>query len=146
MDRCPCCNARLTGAQLCPRCQADLVSVLGSEHVARHWLSKALQFWLADEPKMANLALSKSICLKQTPLALVFRDFIIRQQCENMLELLEKKDYTEAKESLSLLRDLNPHNKLLKRLHGFTRYLLVKDIINLSTQQTIRIFNELESR
>jgi hypothetical protein len=145
MERCPCCNARLTGAQFCPRCQADLGSVLGSEKLARHWLSKALQFWLAHEPQMAILALTQSINLKQTPFALVFRDFIIGQQCQNVLGLLAKKDYREAKESLSLLRDLNPHNKFLKKLYGFTKYLLVKDMIELSTQQTIRIFNEHKS-
>jgi hypothetical protein len=129
MERCPCCNARLTGAQFCPRCQADLGRVLGSEQLARHWLSKALQCWLARKPQLAILALSKSINLKQTPLALVFRDFIIRQQCQNVLELLEKKEFTAAKESISLLRDLNPHNKFLRQLYGFTRYLVVKDII-----------------
>ncbi|MDD5319729.1 MAG: hypothetical protein PHD43_03775 [Methylococcales bacterium] len=86
---------------------------------------------------MANLALSKSIHLKQIPLALVFRDFIIRQQCQNVLGLLEKKDYTEAKESLSLLCDLNPDNKFLKQLYGFTRYLLVKDIIEMSTNKQL---------
>jgi len=135
MERCPCCNARLKGTQFCPRCQADLGSVLGSEQLARHWLSKAFQFWLADEPQMAILALAKSTCIKQTPLALVFRDFIIRQQCENVLVLLEKKAYTQAKESLSLLRDLNPDNKFLTQLYGFTRFLLVKEIIKLSTSK-----------
>ena len=146
MERCPCCNARLTGAApFCPRCQADLGSVLGSEKLARHWLSKALQFWLAREPQIAIFALTKSINLKQTPLALVFRDFIIRQQCQNVLGLLEKKEYKEAKESLSMLCGLNPHNKFLRKLSGFTKYLLVKDIIEFSTQQTIRIFNEYKS-
>ncbi len=137
MERCPCCNARLAVSQFCPRCQADLGSVLGSEQLARHWLCTALQFWLAREPQMATLALSKSISLKQTPLALVFRDFIIRQQCQNVLGLLEKKDYTEAKESLSLLCDLNPDNKFLKQLYGFTKYLLVKDIIEMSTNKQL---------
>ena len=145
MERCPCCNARLAGALLCPRCQADLGSVLGSEKMARNWLSNAAQFWFAREPQMAILALTKSIHLKQTPLALVFRDFIIRQQCQNVLGLLAKKEYTEAKESLSLLCDLNPHNKFLRKLYGFTKYLLVNNIIELSTQQTIRIFNEHKS-
>ena len=145
MERCPCCNARLTGAVFCPRCQANLSSVLGSEQLARHWLSKALQYWLAREPQMAILTLTKSINLKQTPLALVFRDFIIGQQCQNVLGLLEKKEYREAKGSLSLLRNLNPHNKFLRKLSGFTKYLLVKDIIDLSAQQTIRIFNEHKS-
>ena len=142
MERCPCCNARLAGTQFCPRCQADLGSALGSEKLARHWLCKALQFWLARKPQMAILALTKSIHLKQTPLALVFRDFIIRQQCQNVLGLLAKKDYIEAKESLSMLCDLNPHNKFLRKLYGFTKYLLVNNIIEFPTQQTTRIFNE----
>jgi len=145
MERCPCCNARLTGAQLCPRCQADLGSVLGSEKLARHWLSKALQFWLAGEPEMTILTLTQSINLKQTPLALIFRDFITSRQCENVLRLLEKKNYREAKEALSSLRDLNPQNEFLTKLFGFTKYLLVKDIIERSTQQTFRIFNEHQS-
>ena len=143
MERCPCCNARLTGSQFCPRCQADLGSVLGSEKMARNWLSNATQFWFAREPQMAILALTKSIHLKQTPLALVFRDFIIRQQCQNVLGLLEEKKFTEAKESLSLLRDLNPHNKFLKKLYGFTKYLQAKNFID-ATQQKSGIFNDLK--
>ena len=146
MERCPCCNARLTGAQFCPRCQTDLGSVLGCEQLARKWLSKALQFWLASESQIAIMALTKSINLKQSTFALVFRDFVIRQQCQHVLGLLEKKEYTQAKETLSLLRDLNPHNKFLKQLYVFTKYLLVKNILELSTQQSIRTSNELNSR
>ena len=146
MERCPCCKARLTGAQFCPRCQADLAGVLGCETLARNWLINAVKFWDARESKMAILALSKSIYLKQTPLALIFRDLIIRKQCQNVLELLEKKEFAVAKESLSLLRDLNPQNKFLKKLYRFTKYLLLKDMIELSSQQTITIFNELKSR
>ena len=134
MERCPCCRARLTGTAICPRCQADLGSVLGCEQKAQQWLSNAVQFWHTRETKMAILALSKSIYLKQTPLALVFRDLIIREQCQNVLGLLEKKEYVLAKESLSLLRELNPQNKLLKQLSRFSKYLLVKDIIELATQ------------
>lgn len=146
MERCPCCNARLTGAVFCPRCQADLGSVLGSEQLARHWLNNAMQFWFAREPQMAILALTKSIDLKQTPPALIFRDFITRRQCQKVLALLAKKKCIEAEKLLSLLRDLNPDNKFIRQLYGFTEYLLAKDIIELSTQQTIRIFNELKYR
>lgn len=135
MERCPCCNARLTSVQFCPRCQADLGSVLGSEQLAKYWLSKALQFWLTREPQLAILALTKSINLKQTPLALVFRDFIIRQECQNVLGLLANKDYTEAKESLSLLHHLNPYNKFLRQLYGFSRHLWVQNIIELATDR-----------
>jgi hypothetical protein len=124
MDRCPCCNARLTEAVFCPRCQADLSSVLGSEQMARHWLNNALQFWVMRESQMAILALTKSVNLKKIPAALVFRDFIIRQQCQNVLRLLTNKDYAKAKEALLLLRNLNPDNQFIIQLHGFTQYLL----------------------
>lgn len=146
MERCPCCNARLTEAQFCPRCQADLGSVLGSEQLARHWLNNAMQFWFAREPQMAILALTKSVNLKQTSSALVFRDFITRQQCQKVLALLAKKKCMEAEKLLSMLRDLNPDNKFIRQLYGFTEYLLVKDIIEISTHQTIRILNELKSK
>ena len=145
MERCPCCNARLTGAQFCPRCQANLGSVLGSEKMASQWLKYAVQLWFAHDQQLAILALTKSIHLKQTPLALVFRDFVIMQQCQNVLGLLAKKEYTEAKELLSMLLDLNPHNKFLRKLSGFTKYLQINNIIGLSTQQTIRFFNEHKS-
>jgi hypothetical protein len=146
MERCPCCNARLTGAVFCPRCQADLGSVLGSEQLARHWLNNAMQFWIAREPQMAILALTKSVNLKQTPSALIFRDFITRRQCQKVLALLAEKKCIKAEKLLSMLCDLNPANTFIRQLYGFTEYLLAKDIIELSTQQTIRIFNELKSR
>jgi hypothetical protein len=127
MERCPCCNARLTGAVFCPRCQADLGSVLGSEQLARHWLNNAMQFWFAREPQMAILALTKSVNLKQTPSALVFRDFITLKQGQKVLALLAEKKYTEAKELLSLLRNLNPNNEFIRQLCRFTDYLLAKE-------------------
>ena len=146
MERCPCCNARLTGAPSCPRCQADLGNVLGSEQSARHWLNHALQFWIAHEPQMAILALTKSVNLKQTPSSLVFRDFITRLQCQKVLALLAEKKCIKAEKLLSTLRDLNPNNEFIRQLYGFTEYLLAKDIVELSTQQTLRILNELKSR
>ena len=146
MERCPCCNARLTGAIFCPRCQADLSNVLGSEQLARHWLNNALQFWIAHEPQMAILALIKSINLKQTPSALIFRDFITRQQCQKVLALLAEKKCIKAEKLLNMLHDLNPDNQFIRQLSGFTKYLSAKNILETSTKQTSRIFNELKSR
>jgi hypothetical protein len=146
MERCPCCNARLTEAQLCPRCQTDLGNVLGSEQLARQWLNNALQFWFAREPQMAILALTKSVNLKQIPAALIFRDFITRLQCQKVLALLAEKKCIKAEKLLSTLRDLNPNNDFIIQLYGFTEYLLAKDIVELSTRQTLRILNELKSR
>jgi hypothetical protein len=135
MERCPCCKARLAGATLCPRCQADLASVLACAKMAQQWLVNAIRLWHARELKMAILALSKSLYLKQTPLALAFREHIIREQCQFVLGLLQKKEYAVARESLALLNDLNPHHKLLKQLSRFSKYLSVKDMIESPAQQ-----------
>ena len=102
MERCPCCNARLTGAVFCPRCQADLGSALGSEQLARHWLNNALQFWFAREPQMAILALTKSVNLKQTPSALVFRDFITRRQRSEGVSVIGEKEMHEKPKNYSV--------------------------------------------
>ena len=123
MERCPCCNARLTGV-VCPRCQADLSSVLGSEHWARHWLSTAAQFWFAQEPQMAILALTESVKLRQTPSALAFRDFITRQKIQKALALLAEKKCLEAQRLLALLHELNPDHPLIRQLWLYTGYLL----------------------
>ncbi len=123
MERCPCCMARLTGAVVCPRCQADLGGVINSEQNARHWLAHAVRFWFEYEPKMATLALIKSLNLKRTPMALVFCGFIIREQVEEVLALLAQRELNEAKHRLSLLRELQPDNEALKQLQGFTGFL-----------------------
>lgn len=123
MERCPCCMARLTGASVCPRCQADLGRVLDSEHSARHWLAHAVRFWSEREPKMATLALTKSLDLKRTPIGLVFRDFIVREQVEEVIVLLAQRKLNEAKHRLGLLCELQPDNEALKQLQGFTGFL-----------------------
>lgn len=126
MERCPCCMARLTGTVVCSRCQADLGSVISSEQSARHWLAHAVRFWSEREPKMATLALTKSLDLKRTPMALVFRDFIVREQVEEVVVLLAQRKLNEAKHRLSLLCELQPDNGALKQLQGFTGFLLAE--------------------
>jgi hypothetical protein len=126
MERCPCCMARLTGAVVCPRCQADLGAVITSEQSAWHWLAHAVRFWSEREPKLAMPALTKSLNLKRTPMALVFCDFIIREQVEEVLALLAQRELNEAKHRLSLLRELQPDNQALKQLQGFTGFLLAE--------------------
>ncbi len=126
MERCPCCRARLTGTAVCPRCQADLGGVISSEQAAQHWLVHALRFWFEREPKMATLALSKALELKRTPIAAVFGDFIIREQVKEVMALLAQKELHEAKHRLSLLRELQPDNEMLRQLQGFTGFLLAE--------------------
>lgn len=83
---------------------------------------------------MAIQALTQSIALKQTPLALAFRDFITRRQCPEVLTLLAKKHYPEAETLLGLLRDLNPGNELIRQLQGFTGHLPASDGMETSTE------------
>jgi len=146
MERCPCCNARLSGAMTCPRCQADLSGVIGSEQRARQYLQKAMEYWFADNPQLAIPALTKAIHLKQTSSALVFRDFITRRQCRKAMALLANKQHVEAEKLLSLLLELNPGNEFLKQLYAFTEHLLTKDLVEQATRQTLKIIHDLKSR
>ncbi|MDP2429403.1 MAG: hypothetical protein Q8M28_14835 [Methylobacter sp.] len=116
--------ARLTGAVLCPRCQADLGSVISSEHYAQHWLAHAVRFWFECEPELAMSALIKSLRLKRTSSALIFCDFIVRRQLQDVLALLAQRQLNEAKHLLNLVRELQPDNKLLAQLQGFAENLL----------------------
>ncbi len=123
MERCPSCMARLAGAVICPRCQADLGSVSSSEHYAQHWLAHAVRFWFQREPTLAMSALSKSLHLKRTASALIFSDFIIRRQIQAVLSLLAQKQLSEARQQLALVRELQPDNELLTQLQGFADFL-----------------------
>ncbi|MFU8790060.1 MAG: hypothetical protein ACNA7G_13605 [Methylobacter sp.] len=125
MERCPSCMARLAGAVLCPRCQADLGSVISSEHYAQHWLAHAVRFWFEHEAELAMSALAKSLRLKRTASALIFCDFIVRRQLQKVLALLAQRQLNEAKQLLDLVRELQPDNELLAQLQGFTAALLV---------------------
>ncbi|MDD5579921.1 MAG: hypothetical protein PHY16_11665 [Methylobacter sp.] len=127
MERCPCCKARLGGAILCPRCQADLSKVFGAEQSAQYWLAKAIRFWEEDETEQSLKALELSLRFKKTRLAFVFRDFLIHQQCRVILDLLTQKQWLPAKQWFYSLRLLLPHSKLLQQMHAFTDYLLVKN-------------------
>ena len=126
MERCPGCMARLTGAVVCPRCQADLSSVISGEQRARHWLTHAVRFWSEREPTLAIQTLTKSLQLKQTSSALAFCNFVTHRQVHEVLGLLAQKKLGEAKQRIILLRELQPDNELLKQLQGFTGFLLAK--------------------
>ncbi|SJM90923.1 conserved hypothetical protein [Crenothrix polyspora] len=123
MERCSCCNARLSGALTCPRCQANLTDVVSSEQRAQHLLEQAMQLWFAQESKLAIMVLSKAISYKKTPAAVIFRDFMVRQSCSKVLALLAQYKYKEAQQTLTLLRTLHPTHQLLVQLQGFTHYL-----------------------
>jgi hypothetical protein len=127
MERCPCCNARLGGAAQCPRCQADLGNIMAAEQSARFWLAKAIRHWQDNEAGQSASAVVLSLRLKKTGLALVFRDFLIRQQCREILALLAQKQLLLAKQRLYSVRNLFPHSQLLQQLNSFTDHLLVQN-------------------
>jgi len=127
MERCLCCNARLSGATHCPRCQADLSQVIGAEQSARFWLAKAIRHWEENAVGQSLSALELSLRLKKTKLALIFRDYMIDRQCQVILELLAQKQLLSAKQRLYSLRLLLPHSKLLQLLNSFTDYLWVNN-------------------
>jgi hypothetical protein len=126
MERCPCCNARLGGVVRCPRCKADLGSVIGTEQAAQYWLSRAIKFWGENEDEQSIGALEVSQHLKKSELAHIFRDFLIQQLCQDVLEKLAQNQLLVAKLQLYRIRNLLPYSKQLQELQLFTDYLLVK--------------------
>lgn len=123
MERCPCCNARLSGAVHCPRCQANLGSIIASEQQAELCLNHATDFWFAQQPQLAIQSLTAALKLKRTITALVFRDFIVQKQSQRVLALLIENKTNEAKQMLYLLHELHPRHELVKQLQSFTDYI-----------------------
>lgn len=127
MDRCPCCNARLREVAICPRCKADLSEIINAGQAAKFWLSKAIHYCLESKTEQSIAALNLSLSLKIIRMADVFRDFLIQQQCREILELLAKKQFLAAKQQLYRVREFLPHSKQLRKLDGFTDYLLLRN-------------------
>jgi len=96
---------------------------MGCDRYAQHWLAHAVRFWAEHEPRLAMLALLKSLHLKQTASAQAFCSFIIRDQGREVLALLAENKSTEAERLLCLLGELQPGNEWLKQLQGFAGYL-----------------------
>jgi len=141
MERCPCCNARLGEALVCSRCKADLRTVISTENASQYWLSKAIQNWQVSKTEQSLDALNLSLHLKKTGLALVFHDFLIRQQCQDLLELLAQKQLQPAKQQLYKIRNLLPYSKQLQQLHTFTDYLLANNQENKWQSRLIQVSN-----
>ncbi len=126
MERCPCCNARLKEAVICPRCRADLSAVIGSEQAAEQYLTQAIQYWAQKEAEQSIAALMAALSLKKTRLTLLFRDYLIQQFYLDVLELLTQKHLLSANQRLYCARQLLSFSPQLQQLRTFTDYLLAK--------------------
>ena len=126
MERCPCCNARLRERVICSRCKADLSALISSEKAAQFWLSKAIQYWEKNKTEQSLSALEDSLHLKKSQLAIILRKFLIQRQCQDILDLLAKKQLLSAKTQLYNVRLLLPHSKQLQQVNTFTDYLLAR--------------------
>ncbi|OQK18092.1 hypothetical protein AU255_09665 [Methyloprofundus sedimenti] len=125
MLRCPSCNARLNERVICSRCRADLTALISAEQAAQQWFTKAVEYYLAANVEQSITALSISLGLNTTRLAIVFREFIIERQCYEILDLLAQKRVLAAKRSLYKVHFLFPYSKQLLHLNLFSDYLLV---------------------
>ena len=125
MERCPCCNARLRERKICSRCKSDLSTLISSEQAAQYWLAKAIQYRLVENIEQSTVAIGISLNLKKTKMAIAFREFLIQQQCRDILDLLAQKQLILAKQKLYTVRKLLPFSKQLQQLNSFSDYLLV---------------------
>jgi len=126
MQRCPCCNARLRELEKCSRCKADLSVLVSNEQAARFWLAKAIQYYLAEKIEQSIAATDVSLSIKKTELAIALREFIIHQQCLEILDLLAQKQSGLARQRLYQVRQFFPYSQQLQTIHSFSDYLLVQ--------------------
>ncbi len=129
MERCPVCQARIGDKKTCPRCKADLKTVIQSEKSATYWLAKAIQYLQHNEIESAINALEKSLWLNKTLLGVLVRDFMTREQTNIILELLQQKNLTAAKKHIYLVRRLIPYSPHLQQLRSFLDFLLFRSHI-----------------
>ncbi len=128
MERCPCCNARLRERIVCARCQADLSALINSAQAAETWLSTAMDCLATGELEQSIGALEFSLTLNKTQLAFVFRDFIIEQQTQKILNLLAEPQIMAAKQVLYAMRGLFSYSVRLQKLNTFNDFLLLKSL------------------
>ena len=128
MQRCPCCNARLRERTVCSRCKADLSALISSEQTAQHWLAKAIHDYQAENIEQSITTINMSLNLKRTHLAIALREYLIQQQCADILDLLAQKQLIPAKQRLYSVRMLLPQSKHLQHLNSFCDYLLTQSI------------------
>ena len=127
MQRCPCCNARLRDLELCSRCKADLHLLISCEQAARFWLAKAIQYYLSGNIEQSIEAIGISLHLKKTKLTLIFREFLIQQQCSDILDFLAQKQLLKASRRIYCIKQLLPYSKQLQQLRLFSDYLSVQN-------------------
>lgn len=123
MQRCPCCNARLSAASLCPRCGAELDRAMRCESLAKLWLSVSLQMLDADQADIAVAAVQRSLSFKQTQEARVFRDFLVQHQYQALYRHLEHNQWQEARQTLTRLRVLQGESEALRRFLELIEHL-----------------------
>lgn len=80
MQRCPCCKARLKGAVSCPRCKAELQEILRVQQLAKFWYLKAIDCYCNNEMQCCLDALTRSLQLRHSESAMLFRGFVIERQ------------------------------------------------------------------
>lgn len=123
MQRCPCCNARLTAASLCPRCGAELDRAMRCESLANLWLSVSLQTLDADQADIAVAAVRRSLSFKQTQAARLFRNFLAQHQYQALYRCLAQSQWQEARQTLARLRVLQGDSEALRRFLELIEHL-----------------------
>lgn len=126
MQRCPCCNARLSSTPRCPRCGAELDRVLDCENLAKLWLRLAMQALNAGHIYLAVTAGQRSLSFKETQAAKLFRDFLVKHQFQTLYESLAQKHWHHARQNLTCLRALRVDNETLSRFQALIDYLSVE--------------------
>lgn len=122
IERCPCCNAQLKSASICPRCEADLSHILKIESCSQQQLFTAMQLFFDGDIEQSSARVNKALWLKKTQEASLFREFLVTQQTKKVVALLADSQLLMAKKSLYAVRQLTPYSKKLQKLELLVDY------------------------
>jgi hypothetical protein len=87
-------------------------------------LAQAMDYWAEGciEQSLSTLALS--LALKKTALAITFREFVIYQSSQDIVELLATQQLLVAKNNLGKIESLLPQSHTLQKINSLADYLL----------------------
>ncbi len=125
MQRCLVCNARLK-SEICRRCHADYRLLFQCELAADFYRNQSIQACLQQDNLQALKWIELAINLSSSRAMLQFRQLLLKQETEHLVDLLSNQHYWQAKRRLFALQAFWIYSSKLECLNRFTDYLLIK--------------------
>ena len=123
MQRCSCCNARLSTSPICSRCGADLSKAMRCESLAKRWLALSVQSLNVGQADIAVSAINRALSYQQSKIEQLFKNFLVQHQYQALYKHIAQQQWQEARQTLLRLQALLGDNESLRRFHELIEHL-----------------------